>query len=333
MNLKPFFLMSFILIMSLLSLQFAVNATTKINVVVSTPTLMSLVNSAAGNYVQVMSVVPFGTDPHEYQLVPKDLEKISNSDMLIITGHFKWEEELVSYVNRGTVLDLHKALDGKLKLLNIPDDDINLHEWWLLPYNAKLVIHEIASRLAEIDVYNAKVYMNIAEKSTESIDKIVAEVKRTLSEKGLIGDVAICSTPIEQYLIEGFGMRCTLILAEEELSGVKPLTLEKARAMLAENSPKLLVLADISEGTAGADVIKKLADETNTYLLRLTMMPEDNWTYETLLAYNAGLINSVPYTSKTNSGTDIIMSILVPILSIVVVVEAIIILRLRVRRS
>ncbi|MEM2366033.1 MAG: hypothetical protein QXL06_03775, partial [Nitrososphaerota archaeon] len=108
---------------------------------------------------------------------------------------------------------------------------------------------------------------------------------------------------------------------------------EKARAMLAENSPKVLVLADISEGTAGADVIKKLADETNTYLLRLTMMPEDNWTYETLLAYNAGLINSVPYTSKTNSGTDIIMSILVPILSIVVVVEAIIILRLRVRRS
>lgn len=333
MNTKPLFLISFILIVFLLPAQLSVNATTKLNVVVSTPTLVPLIKSAAGNHVQVASIVPFGTDPHEYQLVPNDLEKIFNADMLIITGHFKWEEELTYHVNRGTILDLHKALDGKLKLLNLPNGEVNLHEWWLSPYNAKLVINEVASRLAEIDGYNAKVYMSIAENSAKSLDRIVTEVEKTLSEKGLIGEVAICSTPIEQYLIEGFGMHCALILTEEELSGVKPLTLEKARAILAENSPKVLVLVDISEGSAGAGVAEKLASETSTHLLRLAVMLEDGWDYEALLAYNAGLISSIPHASKTSSGTDVITSILVPMLSVVVVLEAIIILKLRVRRS
>jgi ABC-type Zn uptake system ZnuABC Zn-binding protein ZnuA len=332
MSLKPAFLIPVMLAL-LLFAQLTVNATTKIIVVVSTPTLVPLVKSAAGDYVEVTSVVPFGTDPHEYQPVPEDLEKVSKANLLIITGHFKWEEELTSFVNRGSILDLYKALGGKLKLLNLPNGDINLHEWWLSPYNAKLVIKEIAARLAEIDNYNAKIYTSLAEKSVESIDSVLAEAERTLSVKGFTGNVAICSTPIEQYLIEGFGVRCTLVLEEEELAGVKPLTLEKARTILADSSPKILVLADISEGTTGADAAKKLAEETNTYLLKLVVMSKDGWDYETLLAYNAGLTSSVSAAPKTSSGTNALMSILVPILSVVVVLEAILILRLRVRRS
>ncbi|MCS7135659.1 MAG: zinc ABC transporter substrate-binding protein [Nitrososphaerota archaeon] len=332
MNIKLLSLTSFVLFMILIPAQLAVNATTKLSVIVSTPTLVPLVKSAAGNYVEVSSVVPFEHEPHEYQLAPKDLEKISNSDMLIITGHFKWEEDLASLIDRGKVLDLYKVLDGKLKLLNLPDGDVNLHEWWLSPYNAKLVINEIVYKLAEIDRYNAKAYTSLAEKSIRSIDKIVAEVNRTLGERGLTGDVAICSTPIEQYLIEEFGLRCSLILTEEELVGVKPLMLEKARMSLAENSPKVLVLADISEGTAVADAVKKLADETNTHLLRFSIISKDDWDYDALLAYNAGLITNMPYTPKASFGTDEITSILISILSVVVVIEAIIILRLRMRR-
>ena len=332
MNLKPAFLM-FLILTLLLSAQLTVNATAKLTVVVSTPTLVPLVKSAAGDYVEVISVVPFGTDPHEYQLVPKDLEKVSNSGLLIITGHFKWEEELASFVNRSSILELNEALGGKLRLLNLPNGDINLHEWWLSPHNAKLAIREIASRLAAIDNYNAKIYASLAERSVKSIDNILAEAERTLSEKGFTGNVAICSTPIEQYLLEGFGMHCMLVLEEEELTGVKPSALEEARMILAKNIHKVLVLADISEGTTGADAAKKLAEETNTYLLKLIVMSKNDWDYGTLLAYNAGLISSVPGISRTNSGTSTLMSILVSVLSVVVVVEAIFILRLRMRKS
>lgn len=333
MNPKPplFLTFFFILIILLLPTPLAVNVTTRLSIVVSTPTLAPLVKSVAGDYVQVTSVVPFGTDPHEYQLVSKDLEKILNSDLLIVTGHFKWEEELVSLVNHAATLNLYEVFDGKLKLLNLPDGDINLHEWWLSPYNAKLVINKVASRLAEMDKYNANLYMGIAEKSAESIDKIIAEVNRMLSERGITGNVAICSTPIEQYLIEGFGIGCALILAEESF-GIEPLKLENARTLLAENSSKVLVLADITEGTSGAHMAKKLADETSAYLLRLVMMPKDDWDYVALLAYNAGLISSIFLIPKNSPVTNSFMSVLVLILSIIIVLEAVLILKLRVKK-
>lgn len=332
MSLRPIFLISIAIATLFFSAQ--TNASTRLHVVVSTPTLIPLVKSVAGDYADVTSVVPFGTDPHEYQLVPRDVEKISYSDLLIVTGHFVWEKELASLSKHGSTIDLYEALRGKIKLLKLPSGDVNLHEWWLSPHNAKLVIDELASKLAEVDGDNAKNYMANAERSARAIDKIVAEVERTLSEGGLAGDVAICSTPIEQYLVEEFGMRCKLILAEEELTGVKPYALEDARKMLTEGSLRVIVVSDISEGTIGADVARKLADETKAYLLKLLVMLNDGWDYETLLAYNAGLVSSTVHAPKLSSEPSTSMPVLlISILSIAVALEALIILRLKVMRS
>lgn len=332
MNLRLIFLISLVLTGLFFSGQPAVNATTKLNIVVSAPTLIPLVESAAGEYVEIITVVPFGTDPHEYQLVPRDMEKIFGSDLLIVTGHFEWEDRLASLTKPGSTLNLREALSGKLKLLNLPNGEVNLHEWWLLPYNAKIIINEIASRLAEMDEGSAKIYRGMAEKSARIIDKTVAEVERTLNEVGLVGNVAICSTPIEQYLIEGFGIRCALILAGEELAGIKPAVLENARSILAANSLKMIISSDISEGTVGADAARRLTEETGAYLLRLVVMPSDSWSYEALLTYNAGLISGVVHAPKVSTNTDMLMPILVSILSILVAAEAIIILKLRARR-
>ncbi len=329
---RSMFLIPIVLTMLLFSAQPTTNATTKLSVVVSTPTLIPLVKSAAGEYVEATAVVPFGTDPHEYQLVPKDVEKIFNSDLLIVTGHFDWENELTLLAKPGSTLNLHEALNEKLKLLNLPNGEVNLHEWWLLPYNARIIINEIAFRLAGIDEENAEIYRGMAEKSARIVDKTVAEVERMLNEAGLVGNVAVCSTPIDQYLIEGLGIRCALILADEELAGIKPAVLENARAMLATNSLKIVVSVDIDEGTVGADAAKRLAEETNARLLRLVVMPNDGWSYEALLAYNAGLISGIIHTPKVSTDTDVLMPFLVLTLSIVVVAEATIILKLRVRR-
>lgn len=58
----------------------------RLQVAVSTPVLAEIVARTAGPAVSVWSVVPAGGDPHAYEAVPQDLERIEDADLYVEMG-------------------------------------------------------------------------------------------------------------------------------------------------------------------------------------------------------------------------------------------------------
>ena len=55
-------------------------------VLASTTFLADIAQNVAGDRLQIVSLLPFGADPHSYQPIPQDVAKIADSDLLIVNG-------------------------------------------------------------------------------------------------------------------------------------------------------------------------------------------------------------------------------------------------------
>lgn len=304
----------------------AVSDKDHVTIAVSVPTLIPLVKAAGGDYVDVISVVPYGIDPHEYQLVPSDLEKISSADLLIVTGHFEWERKLKELTKVNNVLNLMEVLKDDIKFLRLPSGDLNLHEWWLSADNAILIIKSISSALIQIDEDDAERFKLISESSIRRIEDTLAHIRRYKYV-----DNVICSTPFEQYILDSFNINCKLMLIEDDLSSIKPGVLDVAKSMIGNGSISYIVYSDVSEGTIAMKAITKLLEETKVQTIRLTFISLDS-SFDQILTFNSGILFSI--LSGKQMGFSIsdyspMVALTIGILSAIIILEFFIILRLR----
>jgi len=56
--------------------------TEKINVVTTNSIIYDMTKNIAGDLVNLHSIVPVGQDPHEYEPLPEDVQKVQKADFL-----------------------------------------------------------------------------------------------------------------------------------------------------------------------------------------------------------------------------------------------------------
>jgi len=175
----------------------APNATSeKLNVVTSVSPITNIVKNVAGEKIILTGLVPEGVNSHTFELVPSDVVKVNDADLVIIDG-------LGLEVNVEDVVDQAQNTNPDLQILKLGDNTItpdqyvfdfsfpeeegdpNPHLWLNVPYAMKFA-NLTRDKLIEMDPANADYYTkNTAQYTTKlkQLDEGIMKAVQTVPEE------------------------------------------------------------------------------------------------------------------------------------------------------
>ena len=132
-----------------------------------------LARNVGGDIVTVLSIVPTGTDPHEFQPNPSDIVRVAKADLVLYTG--KGLEGYLTKLEQSTghperFLDLGKSIPS----LNFKRDGVQVEDphWWHSVGNMKIATRVVAEAFAKADPENAAVYEKNSAAYLASLDAL-----------------------------------------------------------------------------------------------------------------------------------------------------------------
>jgi len=134
---------------------------TKLTVITTTTQIEDVVGVIAGDRVTVIGLLPRNGDPHEFEPVPSDVQRVATSAGVFLNGGGLegWLEELIK--NAGGERPMFDVSQG-LKLSTIDhafdeggETDPHI---WMSPVNMLTVVDNVAAGLKQIDPDGAAVY-------------------------------------------------------------------------------------------------------------------------------------------------------------------------------
>lgn len=174
----------------------------KLNVVTSVAPITNIVQNIGGQKINLNGLVSEGVDSHTFELIPSDLIKIDNADLIIING-------LNLEANMQKIAENAIAKNSSIQFLKLGDNTISQDQWvfdfsfpkekgdpnphlWLNVQYAMKFANLTRDKLIEMDpsnsqyyIENSKIYSNLLKQLDygikKSIETIPIENKKLLT--------------------------------------------------------------------------------------------------------------------------------------------------------
>ena len=137
-----------------------------------------------GEKIDVSIIIPPGIEPHDWEPTIQDLQKMQNSDMVVINGAGlePWTTKLVSANPDILIVDTSNGIPLLEKNKQIFNNQIqNDPHVWLDPILAKKQIQNIANGLINIDPQNTDYYQENAERYNAKLNLLDNKIRNELS--------------------------------------------------------------------------------------------------------------------------------------------------------
>jgi ABC-type Zn uptake system ZnuABC Zn-binding protein ZnuA len=166
---------------------------TKLSVVTSVSPITNIVKNVGGDRIDLIGLVPEGVNSHTFELVPSDVIKVNNADLVIIDG-------LGLEKNVEDIAEQTRSKNPNLQILKLGDNTITPDQWmfdfsfpkengepnphlWLNVAYAMKFANLTRDKLTEQDPQNAQYYsentnryISLLKKLDEGISKAVQTV-------------------------------------------------------------------------------------------------------------------------------------------------------------
>lgn len=192
----------------------------------------------SGDKLEVL--VPPGTDPHEYQITVKGLEKLKAARLIVSSGHTPFENVIRRLHDEGELgeelLDVLR-LEGVRVRINPVTGGPNYHAVLYDPVNYKVFIEALARLLAETRPDCAEHYL-------EKAQQIIGRVEDIVNRTPRIKVVAAATSPLAQYAVEWAGVKVRYLLVEEHESPPTTRSMELVEEAVASGRVDLIVVVE-----------------------------------------------------------------------------------------
>lgn len=130
----------------------------RLRVIATTSFIADMASEIAGEYAEVSSLLPIGDDPHKYDPLPGEAQKLADSDLILRNGMTLegWLDEMIQ--NSAANATVRTITTGVEPIRSIFHENAVDPHAWMDPLNAMIYAENIALALARIDPEHADDY-------------------------------------------------------------------------------------------------------------------------------------------------------------------------------
>ena len=163
----------------------------KLNVVTSVAPITNIVQNIGGNKINLIGLVPEGINSHTFEMIPSDIIKINDADLIILDGlnleaDIEQTAENIICKNPNNI-ELLKLGDNTISKGNwifdfsFPKDkgDPNPHLWLNVEYAIKFA-NLTRDKLIEMDPPNSQYYIENSNKYTKLLKQLDEGIKKSV---------------------------------------------------------------------------------------------------------------------------------------------------------
>jgi ABC-type Zn uptake system ZnuABC Zn-binding protein ZnuA len=163
----------------------------KLNVVTSVAPITNIVQNIGGNKINLIGLVPEGVNSHTFEMIPSDIIRINDADLIIIDGL-----NLEADVEKTAENAISKNLKN-IQLLKLGDNTISKGDWlfdfsfpkdkgdpnphlWLNVEYALKFANLTRDKLIELDPSNSQYYVENSNKYTMLLKQLDAGISKSI---------------------------------------------------------------------------------------------------------------------------------------------------------
>lgn len=233
-----------------------------------------LASEIAGDKAEVISLVPAGVEPHDWEPKPKTIAELQGSDMFIYNGvgMETWVDDILPTLQKsGTrVVDASKGIEllanDKSNEHEHESEEVN-HKYdphvWVSPVKYKQQAENIYNELSTLDAANKDYYKANYEKLAKELDKLDSDYRQAAA--GFTNKVFVVSHSAFGYLASEYGLTQLAIRGVTPQAEPSPAKLAELVRLCRENNVKYIFF----ESFVSPKLSKTLADEVGAEVLVL----------------------------------------------------------------
>ena len=253
----------------------------KIQVVTSFNAMSEFAKAIGGDKVEVSTIIPDGTEPHDFELKPENMKQLASAQVFVYNGlgMEPWAQQAIDAAKNDKLVAV-KVSDGVEAIKNTDPDEIKEHgaedpHTWLSLKNAKIEVKNIKDALVKVDPankdYYEKNYNDYVAKLDAMIQKYEGQFAKAPHKNFVTGHAAFA------YLCRDFGLEQNSV--EDVFAEGEPNAAQLAK--LIEYCKENKITTIFAEEMASPEVSKTLAQEVGAKVETIYTIEskEDDKTY------------------------------------------------------
>ncbi|PWX08920.1 ABC transporter substrate-binding protein [Clostridium perfringens] len=264
----------------------------KVDVTVSIEPLREFTEIVGGDKVNVKTMVPNGTEPHDFEPKTQDLLELNKAKVFVYNGlgMEHWKEQVLNTIENKEV-KVVEASKGAEVLKE--GDKVDPHLWLSLD-GAKIEAENIKDALVEVDSENKSYYEENFKKFSEKLDSLANEYKEKFN--GLANKDFVTGHAAFGYLCREFGLKQVSV---ENLFGEGEITPQKMQEIVEfckKNDIKTIFMPEL----ASEKISQTLANEVGGKIEKIYTLEsnEDGISYIDAMKENLSKIYNALSSQK-----------------------------------
>ncbi|WP_368504163.1 metal ABC transporter substrate-binding protein [Alkalihalophilus sp. As8PL] len=167
--------------------------------------LGDIIGTIVGERGTIDYIVPIGEEPHEYEPVPSDFQKVSDSDVFYVNGLGleEWLEKLVESVGDIPIVSVS---EGVTPIMLEGEEEEDPHAWMSVA-NVKVYVENVVEDLIERDPAGEQTYRENADAYLAELVELDAFIKAEVEAIPEENRVIVVSEDAFKYFGEAYGFQ------------------------------------------------------------------------------------------------------------------------------